>query len=101
MDRRLNLQEVLETVLNNKNVYFQPPESQRMNYPCIKYDLSDLEIKYANNGIYAKKKKYTIILIDRDPDSKFSDLILSLPLCKFDRFYTSENLNHWVFDLFY
>lgn len=101
MVRRLKLQEVLEKVLNNKNVYFQPPEAKKMNYPCIRYDLSDIDLTYANNQIYTKKKRYTLILIDRDPDSEFVDKLSDLPMCRFDRFYTADNLNHWSFELYY
>ena len=34
---RLELQDLLETVLGSQYVYFQPPATLRMRYPCIVY----------------------------------------------------------------
>jgi hypothetical protein len=41
------------------------------------------------------------MVIDRNPDSELPDKVIELPLCKFDRFYTADNLNHTVFTLFF
>lgn len=99
MASRLKLQEVLEAVLKTNNVYFQPPT--KMNYPCIIYDLSGDKTEYANNAIYIKANQYTITLIDRNPDSEFFEKIRMLPMCTFDRFYTADSMNHWVFELYF
>ena len=99
MASRLKLHEVLQEVLNSENVYFQPPA--KMNYPCIKYELSDIDASYANNAIYTKINRYTVTLIDRNPDSKFVEKIQALPMCRFDRPYVADNLNHWVFELYF
>ena len=45
--------------------------------------------------------RYTVTVIDDDPDSDIQRIIDQFPLCEFDRFYTSDDLNHWVFDLYY
>ena len=37
MDRRLQLHEELCSVLGSRNVYFQPPETIKLTYPCIIY----------------------------------------------------------------
>lgn len=101
MDRRLELQSKLEELLCSKSVYFQPPSSVRLKYPCIIYSLSDIDVKRTNNHLYLSKKSYTVTIIDEDPDSVIPDKIFELPLCRFDRFYTVDNLNHWVFNLYY
>ena len=41
MASRLNLQDKLEEVLGSKQVYFQPPESLKLKYPCIVYSRSN------------------------------------------------------------
>ena len=101
MSDRLNLQTELETILGSRNVYFQPPSSVRMQYPAIVYSRKDIEKRSANDGVYQKLPSYEVILIDKNPDSKFVDKILELPYCSFDRHYESDNLNHDAFTLYY
>lgn len=101
MDRRPNLQELLESIIKNRNVYLQPPPSIQIKYPAIIYSHSDLDTLYANNKPYLHNEKYEIIVIDYDPESEISRKIRDLPLCKFNRHYTANNLNHDVFTLYY
>ena len=85
MPSRLNLQTELETILGSRNVYFQPPSSVRMQYPAIVYSRKDIEKRPANDSAYRKLLRYEVILIDKNPDSKFVDKILDLPYCRFNR----------------
>jgi hypothetical protein len=41
------------------------------------------------------------MVIDPDPDSPIVDAVAELPLCTYDRFFTADNLNHDVFNLFF
>ena len=100
MRSRLELHEELKALLGSGFVYFQPPESVRMNYPCIVYSLADIDPIHADDKPYIKHKKYMITVVSKDPDYDVPDRIANLPLCSFDRFYTASNLNHWVFSLF-
>lgn len=100
-DRRLELHEVLCGILGSRHVYFQPPESIKMNYPAIVYVLSDIRSLYANGGVYLSGRQYSVTVIDKNPDSDFVGKITALPTCRFDRHYKAENLNHWVFTLHY
>ena len=52
MRDRIGLHEILCETLGSKNVYFQPPESVKMNYPAIVYSRSDIENDHANNQVY-------------------------------------------------
>lgn len=101
MASRLELQSLLEEIMGNRNVYFQPPESIKMKYPASVYALDDIDNTHADNGVYSINKQYSITLIDKDPDSELVDKLAYLPTCRFDRFYVSENLNHWVFSVYY
>lgn len=101
MNRRLELHTILVDILGSRYVYFQPPESIKLNYPCIVYVRSSADSKYANNLLYLHKKKYTVTVIDKNPDSTIPDKIAQLPLCKFDRHFASSNLNHDVYTLYY
>ena len=101
MNRRLELHDILVGILGSKYVYFQPPESIKMTYPCIVYGRSSADTKYANNKIYQSKKRYTVTVIDKNPDSDIPDKLEQLPLCKLDRHYATDNLNHDAFTLYY
>lgn len=101
MASRLELHEKLCEILENRNAYFQPPESIRMEYPGIRYNLNNIDIKHADGIPYASDKQYHIIVIDGDPDSEIPDKVAALPKCRFDRYYTANNLNHWVFNLYF
>ena len=88
--------------MRNRNVYFQPPASVKMKYPCIVYSRSNVEISRADDRPYMRNNKYEITVIDSDPDSKFPDDILEhFSMCSFDRAYVSDNLNHFVLTLYY
>lgn len=101
MGRRADLQDILKDILGTDNVYFQPPPSVSMEYPCIVYQRDYEATTFADDKPYSRKKRYQVTVIDRDPDSVIPDKIADLPLSSFDRFYTADNLNHDVFKLFF
>ena len=102
MGSRLELQTELENILGSRNVYFQPPESVKMQYDAIRYKLSDKDIKRANNRIYLKTNEYEGVVITRDPDTTIPDAILEhFQMCRFGRPYTADNLYHYPFTLYY
>ena len=101
MASRLQLQTELEELLGSKNVYYQPPASVKMSYPAIVYSRNDIRNDFANNDVYSQNRSYEVIVIDKNPDSEIVDRVSQLPMCRFDRHYTSDNLNHDVFTLYY
>ena len=103
MDQYLALRNILLDTLpvGAKNLYFQPPENMKLEYPCIIYGLSDIKTRYANNNPYSVNKMYKITIIDRDPLSVIVDSVASLPLSNFDRVFVADELNHFVFNLYY
>lgn len=102
MASRLDLHEELCDVLGTRNVYFQPPESVKLVYPCIVYSTSGVFKLNANNRLYKSRNSYEVIVIDHDPDTDIFDRILAhFPMSRFDRSYTSDNLNHYVLTLYY
>ena len=103
MASRIELHEELCELLGSRNVYFQPPESLKMQYPCIRYSISGMPSIKANDKFYLKTcTTYDITIIDADPDSDISTRILShFPMARFDRSYTSNNLNHHVLTINY
>lgn len=98
---RIDLQNKLEEILGSRNVYFQPPESIKMNYPAIVYSRNDIKNDFADDKVYTQSYVYTVTVIDKDPDSEIVGKVAALPHCKFDRNFKSGNLNHDVFTLYF
>ena len=102
MANRIELQAIFEEILGSRNVYFQTPESVKMQYDAIRYELSGKDIKRASNGIYKITNQYSGVLITRNPDTTIPDTILNhFEMCSFGRPYTADNLHHYPFTLYY
>lgn len=98
---RADLSEYLKSQVGISRLYFQPPATVHMTYPCILYKLSNIDQKYADNSVYSTKKRYMLILITEDPDNVYVDRMAYLPMCSFSRSYTADNLHHYVFEIYY
>jgi hypothetical protein len=101
MAPRLELQQIFESILGQSNVYFQPPNNVQMQYPCIVYERDFADTKFADDEPYSYTQRYQVIVVARDPDSPIPLQIANLPMCRYERFYTADNLNHDVFTLFF
>lgn len=101
MAPRFELHDILTQILGTDHVYFQPPPTVQMTYPCIVYSRDYQLNSYADDHPYSIRKRYLVTVIDKDPDSKIPDELAQLPLCVYDRFFTADNLNHDVFKLFF
>lgn len=101
MAPRLDLQQTLINLLGSTNVYFQPPPSLVMQYPCIVYNRSRIDIDHADNRPYKHKVRYQVTVIDRNPDSEIVMKVALLPFCFYDRNFAADNLNHDVFQIFF
>ena len=101
MGSRLELQNLLESILGSRNVYYQPPESIKIKYPAIIYSRNNIDNNFADDVVYMQNHTYQIIVIDANPDSEIVNKISKLPMCRYNRHYTSDNLNHDVFILNY
>lgn len=99
MAPRLQLQNLLESFADN--VYFQPPTNIQLVYPCIVYKRDFGETKFADDLPYNHMTRYMITVIDRDPDSDIPGKVASMPMSLFNRFYTADNLNHDVYNVFF
>lgn len=98
---RTELQTIFETLLGSRNVYFQPPESVKLKYPCIVYERSGSRNYHADNDKYLKYKQYTVTYIDVNPDSEIPDEIEKMDHCRFERWFALDNLNQWRFTLYF
>jgi hypothetical protein len=101
MGTRLELQTLLSGLLGNPNVYFQAPPNNEMQYPCIIYAWDDTKTDFADNSPYRRSKRYQVTVIDRNPDSLIPDDIAQLPLSSMEQTFKADNLNHFVFTLYF
>lgn len=88
-------------MLGSNNVYFEPPESVKIKYPCIIYGLDDVYSNRADNISYKTTRLYQITCIGKDPDTDIPDKILELEKSSFERRFKSDNLIHDVIRLYY
>lgn len=101
MDRRQQFHEVLEALNPATKVYFQPPETVKMVYPCIVYQRDPGNSKFANNKPYAFHQLYEVKLISRSPEPALFDELVALPQSIHARFFVADNLNHDVFSIYF
>ena len=99
MNRRLELQALLEELC--EHVYFSPPTGKNIKYPCIVFNRSNNQTDFADNEPYNMTTRYTITVIDPDPDSEIVPKLEHFPKCTYDTHFISDNLNHDVFTIFY
>lgn len=98
---RISLHNLLVSILGTSNVYFQPPSTIKLNYPCIIYKLDDISVQHADDKKYLSNKVYSITVVDRNPDGNIYDKILELPYSKFLNHFVVDNLNHYICTLTY
>lgn len=102
MASRLLLQKKLEELIGSRNVYFNPPETLKMNYPCIRYTLNKIDTRKADDLTYLKNNEYQLTVIDTNPDTAIPDILLdNFAYCSSDRTYRSDGLQHHVLTLYY
>lgn len=95
------MQSIFEELLGSRNVYYNPPESIKMEYPAIRYSKSKIMSTFADNTAYSFSNCYEVIVISKKPDNPVIGGILKLPYCSHDRNYVADNLYHDVFTLYY
>lgn len=103
---RLQFQQMLEGVMTDAeedpdHVYFQPGPNITMEYPCIVYRRDSADVAHADNRAYRRSKRYQVTVIDEDPDSVIPEKVADLPMSFFERFFTKDQLNHDVYNIFF
>ncbi len=112
MEKRLQLHAILCKILDcpelddpelgkNCRAYFQPSPNTEMEYDCIVYERSRIDIEHADNRPYLLHDRYQVTVIYEDPDSDLPHKIAQLPMCAHERRFTADNLNHDVFNLYF
>ena len=101
MDKRLSLQKELEK-LAGANVYFQPPASVHLAYPCVIYNLAVGDVKRADDSVYSYTNRFELMFIYRKPNVEIVEKVMrAFPMCSVSRIYIADNLYHYAFNLYY
>lgn len=96
------LQDELKELLGSDNVYFQPPDNLRLKYPCFIVTLGSGSQSMADNKTYLYTDRFNITYISYDPDDDMrKNVIHHFSMCRFDRHFVNDTLQHYVFDLYY
>jgi len=98
---RVQLDSILRTILGTTNVYFDPPESFKLKYPCIVYSLEAHQERRAENEPYIKMRRYGLTYITRDADDPMVDTLEDLEYCHLNRPYTADGLFHYAYDIYF
>ena len=98
MKSRIEIQEMLENIIGNSNVYFQEPPNTGMKYPCIVYRFSRFNQNNADNIPYLVTGRWEIHHMYKSIKNDLKEkIIFGVPFCSFDR----RVINDGVYNDFY
>lgn len=102
---RIDVQTAFESAMTlsgyTPHVYYQPPESIKLVYPCIVYNRERYRTDKANNDVYKEMTQYSVTVMDKNPDSKIVENLRALQYCELSQQYRTENIYHYIFNYFY
>lgn len=98
---RVELDRILRSTLGTSNVYFDPPESFKLQYPCIVYSFETNNDRYADDSCYNRLKRYTITYITKDADDTKVDAFDDIRYCKLVRSYTADGMWHYAYEIYF
>lgn len=101
MGTREDLNALLCEILGSEYVYYQPPESLQIQYPCIIYSMDEHYVRHADNATYNRRKVYEVLYISIEPDEDVVDRLADLQYCSMGKAYTADNLYHYPYTLYY
>lgn len=109
MKSRSELQKELEELLGTSNlpleekrVYFQPPSSVKLKYPCIIYNLTRTDVRSGDNKKYIKHNEYHIKHLFKSLKNELKDSILDrFNYITHDTRFVSDGIYNDDFTLYY
>lgn len=103
MGQRLDLQDLFKAIDGVEEVYFQPNQNIKLKYPCIVYERSSINVNtaHADDIKYWRMKRYSVTVIDRNPESPIVDAVEEFRYTEIERFFVIDGLNHTAFQMFF
>ena len=100
--KRLEFHEELCTLLGSRNVYFQPPASIKLHYPCIVYKPGLDFSAHADNCSYINCDCYQVQIIAKDPTFELFETFTSKwQYVRPEVPFTADNMNHHNYTVYY
>ena len=100
MKSRDDLSERLHELCDH--VYFQPGTNTTIVYPCIVYELNDVDVTRADNKPYIKYDVYTITHVYKSPSANIRDVLMdAFDFISYNRQFKNDGLYHDVFTLYF
>ena len=100
-DRRMLLGQEFRA-LGIKNAYFQPPKTVMLRYPCVIYRLDNIDKTNADDKAYVTTNRYLVTYVTEDPDDEMIfELIKHFQMISWSGSFTSDNLNHYNYNLYF
>ncbi len=101
-EQRIRFHSKLAEILPGWHLYYQPPENVKLIYPCVIYERSRFHQIRADNKRYRSIPCWSTTLIIKSPqNAPITQLIDGFQMCSFDRSFTSDNLNHYAYTIYY
>ena len=102
MASRQQLHTELARILGSSNVYFQPPSSASLKYPCIIFELSRTDVARADNKNYIKTNEYHVKHIYKSLTNELKDeLLANFMMMSHDNRMIVDGMYNDDFTLFY
>ena len=104
--RRVELNNLLGDILEEKfdvrNVYFNPPEDVKLQFPCFVYFRSSSHrILRANNTSYKFTQGYKVTFIGRRPDDSFIEEMTSRRYVGYNTSFMADGLVHDEYTIYF
>lgn len=103
MGSRIDFDNILRAIPGIDHVYFQPPESKKLEYPCIIYSDSQSDPTFADDEVYTLPHRYVVRLIclPKDFDGSLKDRITKILKTPMRQVYAKDGLYHCIYEKIY
>ena len=108
MAQRLTLTRKVELItealkhIGISNVYFEPPQSIKLKYPCAVFKRGVISSRHAGNIIYKIDDSFDLTYIRLDPDDDMTHDILNIfRQIRHTRTFVADGLHHDQYKLYY
>jgi hypothetical protein len=103
MASRIDFDNILKAIPGIDHVYFQPPESMKIEYPCIIYTDSQSDPQFADDEVYLLPHRYVVRLVchPKDFDGPLKDRIAKILKTPMRQTYQKDRLYHCIYEKIY